>query len=108
MPDRLWKVIERKIARRLGGRRVPVPGRAGAPDVQHEWLSVEVKLRQKLPFWLKRALRQAEAAARPGQLPLVVLHEKGSRKDLVLLSLDAFIEWFDPAGTLNKPRRSYD
>ena len=86
-----WKAVERAVARRLGGRRVPVTGRArgDAPDVEHPLLALEVKHRKELPQWLKEAMAQAEAAARDDKLPVVVLHEAGSRhsEDLVVLRL---------------------
>jgi hypothetical protein len=91
-----WKHTERQIAKRLGGRRVPVSGRAGQPDIAHPWLSLEVKHRRRLPQWLSKALMQAEQSAAPGQLPLVVVHEAGTRygQSLVLLRLNDFEEWF--------------
>jgi hypothetical protein len=91
-----WKHAERQIAKRLGGRRVPVPGRAGLPDVAHPWLSVEVKHRRRLPQWLTMAMEQAERSATRGQLPLAVVHEAGTRygQSLVLLRLADFEEWF--------------
>ncbi len=98
MPEKPWKRTERKVAARLGGRRVPVTGRSrgDAPDVAHDWLSVEVKHRRRLPAWIEDALRQAEAAARDGQLPVAVLHQRGRRhaEDLVVLRLRDFEAWF--------------
>jgi hypothetical protein len=93
-----WKRAERRVAGLLGGRRVPVTGRArgDAPDVAHPWLSIEVKQRQRLPGWIIDALRQAAAAAAPEQLPVVVLHEHGQRygDSLVVLRLADFVDWF--------------
>ena len=91
-----WKHAERQIARRLGGSRVPVSGRAGQPDIAHQWLAVEVKHRRRLPQWLTMALAQAERAARPGQLPVAILHQHGDRysESLVVLRLAAFRDWF--------------
>jgi len=91
-----WKYAERQIAKRLNGRRIPVSGRAGQPDIAHPWLSIEVKHRKRLPQWLIMALVQAEAAATPDQLPIVVLHEAGERygRSLVVLRLEAFEAWF--------------
>lgn len=91
-----WKAAERQIARLINGQRVPVTGRAGQPDIRHPWLSVEVKHRRRLPQWLLTALAQAEQAATPGQLPLVVLHQHGERygDSLVVLRLLDFREWF--------------
>ena len=102
MPERGWKVTERKVAALLGGRRVPVSGRGrgDTPDVAHPWLSIEVKDRATLPAWLLEALAQAEAAAGSDQLPIAVLHEAGRRHDraLVVLRLADFIEWFGDTG----------
>ncbi len=91
-----WKHVERAVAKRLGGQRVPVSGRAGQPDIAHSWLAIEVKHRRKLPQWLTKALEQAEQAARPGQLPIAVLHQHGQRygDSLVVLRLKAFEEWY--------------
>ncbi len=95
MADPAWKRTERAIAQRLGGRRVPVSGRArgATPDVAHARWSVEVKQRQTLPAWLETALEQAQAAARNGQVPIVVLHAAGQAhaRDVVLLRLADFL-----------------
>jgi hypothetical protein len=76
-----WKSCERKVAALLGGRRIPVSGRARgySPDIHHERLSIEVKSRRKLPAWLEDAMKRAEACAQDGQLPLMVLHQDGQR-----------------------------
>jgi hypothetical protein len=98
MTEVLWKKTEREVAARLGGQRVPVSGRArgDAPDVKHDWLSVEVKSKHTLPHWLRDALAQARASAGVSQLPIAVLHENGARHDgdLVVMSLKDFCDWF--------------
>ena len=94
-----WKTAERHIAKLLGGRRVPVSGRSrgDVSDIDHECLSIEVKSRKRLPAWLEDALRQAEASARNGQLPVAVLHANGSRylDALVVVRLEDFAEVFE-------------
>lgn len=99
-----WKATERAVAKRLGGRRVPITGRqrGDAPDVAHEHLSVEVKHRANLPLWLHDAMSQAMAAARAGQLPLVVLHQAGQRhdNDYVVIRMRDYTEWY---GDINAP-----
>jgi hypothetical protein len=72
-----WKTCERKVAALLGGMRVPVSGRGrgDSPDIQHDFLSIEVKSRKKLPTWIEDAMTQAEDCARADQLPLVILHQ---------------------------------
>jgi hypothetical protein len=96
MGDKLWKQTERSIARRLGGQRVGNRGRTG-PDVLTPWACIEVKTRRRLPTWLKEAVHQAVAGA-VGRLPLVVLHQAGTRhdQDLVVLRLQDFEDWYGP------------
>ena len=82
-----WKACERKVAALVGGTRIPVSGRARghSPDIHHERLSIEVKSRKKLPAWIEDAMKQAEACAHDGQLPLVVLHQDGQRYQEALI-----------------------
>ena len=51
--------------------------RGDAPDIEHNWLSVEVKYKQKFPDWLHDAMAQAEASQRPRQTPCVIMVEAG-------------------------------
>lgn len=50
-----WKDAERKIAKLLGGERIPITGRArgSVPDVITDVFAVEVKTRKRIPEWLK-------------------------------------------------------
>jgi hypothetical protein len=97
-----WKRVESKIAQLLGGTRVPVSGRqrGDAPDIEHEWLSIECKAFKSLPAWLKDAVAQARASVRGAQLPIVVLHQNGQQygDDLVVIPLHEFREWFGDWG----------
>jgi molybdopterin synthase catalytic subunit len=97
MADKPWKACERAVAKRLGGQRVPITGRGrgDAPDVAAEGLAVEVKERRQLPQWIREAGEQAKAAAKVGELPVVILHELGRRHDgdLVLMVLSDFEAW---------------
>jgi len=90
-----WKDHERRVARKLGGTRTGNRGRAAA-DVTTDWAAAECKERATLPMWLRDAVEQATATARQGQLPLVVLHEFGTRSDndLVVLRMRDFLRWF--------------
>jgi hypothetical protein len=80
MGDKTWKQTERAIAKRLQGQRVGNRG-AASPDVVGNRFVAEVKTRKTLPAWLKEAVHQAEAGAVGDRLPLVVLHEAGTRHD---------------------------
>jgi len=114
-----WKDLERRVARLLGGVRIPCTGAATADVVVGDRLAVECKYRTRLPVWLNGALDQVEGCAgdgrlpivvlfeisRPrnsprnygdGRLPIVVLLERGRRTgdSLVLMRLSAFEDWF--------------
>ena len=97
-----WKACERKVAALLGGRRIPVSGRGRGdnPDIHHELFSIEVKSRKTIPAWLEDAMRQAEASAKDGRLPVVVLHEDRTpyAESLVLLRLSDFADYLKGEG----------
>ena len=93
-----WKQNERRTAKKLGGLRVPVSGRArgSTPDIAHPWLAIEAKHRKTLPAWMEDAMQQAEASRRgSAQLAIVTLHQarRNSDKDYVVMRLPAFVEW---------------
>lgn len=53
MSDKSWKAMERRLARRLGGQRIPVTGIGrGDRDVQAGAFWYQVKLRRALPNWI--------------------------------------------------------
>ena len=89
-----WKACERRIAKLLDGRRIPVTGRqrGGTPDIDHAALSIEVKSRKTLPAWLLKAVNQAQAASLDGKTPVVVLHKDRTpyAQALVVLKLEDF------------------
>ena len=92
-----WKACERRIATFLGGRRIPVSGRTrgDCPDIEHPTLSIECKSRKKLPAWIEDAMKQAEASAKDGPLPVVVLHQDRApyAESLVVLRLSGFADY---------------
>ena len=91
MADKRWKSNERTIARRLGGKRVPITGRGrgDVPDADVPDSTPEIKSRKVIPLWLKEARDQAKAASKQGKPPVVIVHEAGTHhdNDLVLMSL---------------------
>jgi len=100
-PDKAWKAEEREVAARLGGERVPVTGRGRghAPDIQHNWLSIEVKSgRNALSAkTILLALEQARASAKKnGGLPIAVCVQSSGRgkpkRYVVCMTLDDFCE----------------
>jgi hypothetical protein len=84
-----WKDHERRTAAVLRGQRLGATGAAN-PDVIAGDLCIECKHRDALPAWLTEALAKVRKQAGRGRLGLVVLHEKGKRDSLVVLSLVDF------------------
>jgi hypothetical protein len=95
-----WKANERLIAESIGGKRVPVSGRqrGDQPDIAHNYLGIEVKLRASLPAWMHDAMDQAKKASRSNQTPCVILRHKGQRakEAFVMFELGAFKKRFMP------------
>ena len=73
-----WKESERKMAKELGGERVPISGRQRgyAPDIKHDRFAIEHKYGQRiLSSRLKEALDQADASVIGDQFPIVTFEE---------------------------------
>ena len=72
--SKTWKAVEREIAAIVGGTRNPVSGRqrGDKADIEHDWLSLEVKHRKSLPDWLHDAIDQAVQSMKGHQLPAVI------------------------------------
>lgn len=82
MAEKRWKLGERKVAKALGGVRVPVSGRGDGPDIDHARYALEVKTRKRRSLLLDSAMAQAEKAAKgTSKVPMVVLHYYGDRFD---------------------------
>lgn len=86
-----WKRAEKRVAEIVGGRRVGITGNA-TEDISHPLLSIEVKSRERLPDWLWDALNQATTNAPQGKFPCAILHQKYSKKRIVLMDLDIFLQ----------------
>jgi len=84
---------ESAIAKYLGMERI---GGSGKRDVDGEWLCAEIKERQTPVQWLLGMVQQAVRLAKPGQLPVGVIHFLGEYHDddLVVMRLKDFADWF--------------
>lgn len=102
---RRWKALELALAKRLGGERVPVTGRARgyAPDIRHPWLALEVKSRKTPMATIALMMDQAEKAAawyeRKGEgarLPMGIYHVSGTHlaNAYVFMRLSDFEHYF--------------
>lgn len=102
-----FKSRERAVAKLLDCVRNPITGRASTPaaDVMNDWLVVECKDREKLPLWLSKALRQADAAKAyhegidgKERTPIVVLTEARTdvRDGFVLMRMGTWLDLHGP------------
>lgn len=92
MASNAWKDLERATAKLLGGTRGITKG-FSAPDVEHEFYSIECKHRKKLPALIISAYAQAKSNAKGTEkIPLVVFHEAGSSLRMVILDIKDFIK----------------
>ena len=62
MADKSWKAFERRLAKRVGGRRIPVTGERDGADVVAPAFVYQCKLRRGLPSYLREWLRGIVAA----------------------------------------------
>ncbi len=94
MTDKAWKALEREVARKLGGARNPLSGRAGGQssgDVLHPVFYVEVKQRRR--FSVLATMRDTEAKAKKeGKKPLLVIHQVGSKTRYYMVPEKIFLE----------------
>ena len=82
MADKSWKAFERRLARRVGGRRIPVTGERDGVDVAAGPFVYQAKLRSGLPSYLREWLRGIVAAGeRVNAVGVVVWKASHARDD---------------------------
>lgn len=100
MPDKSWKAFERRVAKRMGGERIPVTGEREGADVVGGPFVYQCKLRRGMPAYLKGWLRGIVGAAARSEREatgVVVWKEPNGRDDdaVVVLRLK---DWQDLHG----------
>ena len=94
--DKAWKAFERRIAKRVGGRRIPVTGEREGADVIAGPFVYQAKLRRGLPSYLRDWLKGIVAAGeRSGTTGVVVWKGPHTNDDdaVVLLRLKDWQDW---------------
>ena len=82
MSDLSWKAFERRVAKRVGGKRIPVTGERDGADVVAGPFVYQAKLRRGMPSYLREWLRGITAAGeRSGTTGVVVWKAPGARDD---------------------------
>jgi len=92
-----WKKLEQKIAKKLGGRRIPCSGvsRDFKGDVITDKLLIDCKYGEQIPKKLIDWWNKIEKEAKEmGKKPALVLKKKSMRGELIVLKLDdEVIRW---------------
>ena len=87
-----WKNFERRVAAKLGGKRIPITGRE-CLDIDHPFLDIECKYRKSLPAWLfKDAWRQASSGS---GIPVIAVAEYNSSNIFTITSIDTLAMLMD-------------
>ena len=81
MADKSWKAFERRLAQRMGGRRIPVTGERNGVDVDAGSFVFQCKLRRGLPSHLREWLRGITAAGARKNATGVVVWKAPREKD---------------------------
>ena len=98
MPDKSWKAFERRIAARLGGKRIPVTGERDGSDVDAGPFQYQCKLRRGVPSYLRDWLRGiVSAGERKGSVGVVIWKQPNARDDDAVVVL-RLADWQDLHG----------
>ena len=81
MSDTSWKAFERRVAERVGGKRIPVTGERDGADVIAGPFVYQAKLRRGLPSYLRDWLRGIVAAGERSGTTGVVVWKAPREKD---------------------------
>ena len=98
MADKSWKAFERRLAKKVGGRRIPCTGEKAGVDVDAGPFVYQAKLRRGLPSYLSEWLRGiVSAGERKGSIGILVWKQPRERDDdaVVVLRLR---DWQDLHG----------
>ena len=96
MADKSWKAFERRVAKRVGGKRIPVTGERDGADVVAGPFVYQAKLRRGMPSYLREWLRGIVAAGgRVDKTGILIWKEPGARDDgaVVVLRLRDWQSW---------------
>jgi len=92
MPNKTWKNLERKVAKLLGGKRIPCSGVAEGfkGDVEHKHFFIECKWGKQIPKTIVEWFRKAEKQAPKDKIPILIMKPKGMHREFVLIKLEHF------------------
>ena len=95
MSDRAWKAFERRLARQLGTRRIPVTGERAGADFTDGMFAYQAKLGRRCPVYLREWLAGIVAAGNHRGLVGVVIWKPKGTRDREALVVVRFRDWCD-------------
>lgn len=98
MGEDLWKQIQRKQNRYLGGDgQTAFRGAEGVDSYPRPYIAHEAKHRKRRPNWLWEAIEQAMEGKTDGQVPIVMWHFYGydMHDDIVTIRAEDFVRLLD-------------
>ena len=93
-----WKAVERRVAVKLGGRRVVCSGVRGEGDVEGvPGFIIEVKMRKKIAFkkWFDEIATKAKERKK---VPVLIVHQKSQRNEYIIFDIKDFLRLWKNKG----------
>ena len=104
--DKNWKAVERRIAKKLGGRRIPLSGRnnlGAVGDVRLDGFRIEAKSGLQIPKtvsdWLTILTELEREEGDRGDIAVLVMQPKFARGMVAVLTLDDLARLISFLGT---------
>jgi len=99
VPEKSWKVAERRMARDVGVERIPVTGERCGADFEDAIACYQLKTRSAIPGWLWTWLSGIQGTAtRKGKAGCLVLKHPGQRDSEAIVVL-SWRDWVLLHGT---------
>ena len=100
MPEKSWKVFERRLCRDMGVERQPVTGeRNGADNQPHPLFCFQFKLRRNFPSWLFTWLTGIQVVAKKDDKIGILVLKTPRMQDVDALVLLSWGDWVALHGT---------
>jgi len=87
--NKTWKSFERRVAKALGGKRIPCSGTGEIQgDVLHDKFFIECKYRKK--FAIQKWYEEAKEKNKEGKITLIVVKMKNKHNTFVVMDIEDF------------------
>ena len=104
MADKSWKAFERRIAERVGGKRIPVTGERDGSDIDAGPFQYQCKLRRGLPSYLREWLRGIVSAGERKKATGIVIWKAPREKDDDAIVILRLADWQELCGSQKTKR----